>query len=74
MAHPTKVANSKVSYNTHEEHELSMEPAQAELICTQWNQCHKPIDTLRLTAIHFYESLGMVCNAIRVFLNRKINV
>ena len=39
-------------------------PAQTELICTQWNQCHKPIDTLRLKAIHFYESLGMICNAI----------
>ena len=41
-----------------------MEPAQAELICTQWNQRLKTIGTLGLTVIHFYESLGMVCNAI----------
>ncbi len=64
MAHPTKVANSKLSYKTLSVHGARMEPAQGELICTQWNQCRKTIGTLGLTVIHFYESLGMVCNAI----------
>jgi hypothetical protein len=72
--HPTKVASSKVSYKPLNVHGQPMESEQAELISAPWNQGPKAIDTLGLKVIHFYESSDMVCNAIRLFSNRKINV
>jgi hypothetical protein len=42
--------------------------------CTQWKKRPMTVETPEFTVIHFYKSSDLVCNAVGIFSNSKINL